>query len=99
MRLGAQELPVEHAQVAVESDSVEAVADFARLGAGVALLPRYLVAADLATGRLREIDVKGGRFVGPDVHLCFVSRQLMPQRVRALCDALIKALPAQLGGA
>lgn len=96
LRFGDHELPIENTRVAVESDSVEALADLARLGLGAALLPRYLVAPDLASGRLAEIEVKGGRFVGPDVHLCFVSRRLMPARVRALCDALGEALSARL---
>jgi DNA-binding transcriptional LysR family regulator len=96
LQLGQQEVPVAHQHVPMESDSIEAVADLARLGAGAALLPRYLVQGDLQAGRLVELPIKGGRFVGPDVHLCFVSRHLMPARVRALCDELAEVLPTRL---
>ncbi|HJV94632.1 MAG TPA: LysR family transcriptional regulator, partial [Albitalea sp.] len=34
LRLGAQDVPIAHEKVSIESDSIEAVADLARLGAG-----------------------------------------------------------------
>lgn len=76
-----------------ESDSIDAVAEMARRGAGVALLPRHLVRADLSSGRLVSLLPK---LVGPGppVHVCYAARELMPARVRALVDALVRALPA-----
>ncbi len=78
---------------AFESDSIDTIAALVRAGAGVAVLPRHLVDQDLEAGRLvrllpRLIDS------GPTVSVCYASRRLMPRRVRALIDHLVKELPA-----
>lgn len=96
--LGEHSRTIPNERVAVETDSIEAVAGFARLGYGLAVVPHYLVADDLQAGRLVEITIAGGRLEGPEAHLCYVSRELMPARVRELCDMLIEALRAQLKG-
>lgn len=95
---GRQETPIRPARVVARTDSVEAVAGFVREGVGVALAPRYLVARDLAEGRVRELTVTDGRFIGPEVHLCYTRRDRMPRRVRALCDQLIERLPRGISG-
>ncbi len=96
LRLGEQEMSLTPTRVAIETDSIEAVCDLARAGAGVALVPRYLVADDLAAGRMLEIDIEGGSFEGPEARLCYISRALQPRRVQALCEYLAGVLPAVL---
>jgi len=96
MLRAGQEIPLIPGRVAVDVDSIEAVCDLVRAGAGVALAPRYLVGDDLAAGRLIELDIAGGRFAGPEAHLCFMSRSHQPRRVRELCDHLIARLPETL---
>lgn len=83
---------VEPSHAGLESDSIDAVAAFARVGAGVAVVPRHLVAADLAAGRLVEL-LPRALGPGPELHVCYGARALMPARVRALVDALLAALP------
>ena len=80
----------------LESDSVDAVAAMVRAGAGVALVPRHVIAHDLDAGRLVEL-LPGRVGAGPQVHVCYAARALMPRRVRALVDALLRDLPAHCG--
>lgn len=81
-------------RVAIESDSIDAVAALVRAGAGVALLPRHLVEKDLEAGALVALlpHLVGG---GPAVSVCYAGRKLVPRRVRALIDHLVEALPAR----
>ncbi len=69
----------------VTSDSIEAVLDCAVDGQGIALLPHYLAAAELASRRLEPV-LPEEVSVLTDVHLCFRERRFMPRRVRALLD-------------
>lgn len=96
LRSGKHEMLVGPGVVVAETDSIEAVADFARQGVGAALLPRYLIEHDIDAGALVEIRLGKGEFRGPEAHLCFVARARMPARVQALCDFLIERLPARL---
>ncbi|HEU4408481.1 MAG TPA: LysR substrate-binding domain-containing protein [Polyangiaceae bacterium] len=82
-------------RVVARSDAIEGVADLARLGVGAAFVPRYLVEDDLATGRLVVL-ADGAPSAGPEVHLCFLHRELQPLRVQTiiahLSDDLRRAL-------
>lgn len=75
------------------SDSIDAVAAMVRLGAGIAMVPRHLVDADLRTQRLVAL-LQPRVAPGPPVHVCYSHRELVPQRVRALIDWLMQSLPA-----
>jgi LysR family transcriptional regulator, regulator for bpeEF and oprC len=68
-------------------NSIEVVADLVIAGVGVAPIPRYLVASELKTGRLKAL-FPAHRFADIPVHICFTDRGLMPGRVRLLIDAL-----------
>jgi DNA-binding transcriptional LysR family regulator len=83
----------EHA--AVESDAIDTVAALVRAGAGVGLVPRHLVAADLARGALVAL-LPSLVAEGPLVSVCHMERRLMPRRVRALIDHLVGTLPRVL---
>lgn len=56
-------------------------------GAGLALLPWFLVGPAVAAGALREV-LTGWRSPDLDVYLTYSSRRNQPQRVRALIDFL-----------
>lgn len=83
-------------RVVVRSDSIEGIADLARLGVGAAFVPRYLVEDDIARKRLVVI-AEGGAGTGPEVHLCFLDRRLLPPRVRALIAHLMDDLRGAIG--
>jgi DNA-binding transcriptional LysR family regulator len=79
----------------VTSGSIEAVADLAKAGQGIALLPRYLVATDVARGMLVPLCVDAVA-TSSDVHICFKERLFMPKRVRDFVEHLAEALAADL---
>lgn len=85
-------------RVAFESDSIDAVAELARRGAGLAVVPRHLVERDLEAGRLVAL-LEAQISAGPPVSVCHVQRAHMPRRVRTLIDFLVDVLPRSLGGA
>lgn len=64
-------------------------------GAGIAMLPTYLVADDLASGRL-ERALPATYSDRRTVFVVQPSRTYVPARVRALADALVVALPPAL---
>lgn len=89
-RDGVQEVyKITNAQV--EVDSVEGAADFARAGLGIVMLPYHLIEDDIRAGRLIEL-LTDYHCVGPDIHLCYTSRDLIPPRARALIDFLMLEL-------
>jgi len=73
---------------------VEALAAAARAGMGVARLPEFLVADDLARGTLRRILPRwSARRV--DVFAVYSERRHLPARTRALLDFLTRRLRAR----
>lgn len=79
----------------VSSGSIEAVADLARDGQGVALLPRYMTEADIADRRLEPVlpDLVS---LQTAVHICFREKRFMPRQVRALIDHLASEITETL---
>lgn len=78
--------PVEVAiQVGLQSPSVEVLQRAAREGAGIALLPRLLVAAELRDGNLVHVlpDWAGP---GYTLYAAIPNRRLLPARTRAFLD-------------
>jgi DNA-binding transcriptional LysR family regulator len=80
-----------------ESDSIDAVAALVRAGAGIAMLPRHVVEADLRERHLVAL-LPPRVAPGPAVHVCYTHRELVPRRVRALIDWLVQTLPAHCSG-
>ena len=81
-------------RVAIESDSIDAVAALVRAGAGIALVPRHVVERDIDAGTLVALlpDLVAE---GPAVSVCYAGKKLVPRRVRAVIDHLVEALPAR----
>ncbi len=57
-------------------------------GAGIAILPSYLVAADLACGQLTQL-MPEYRLAPVDVVIAYASRSYMPSKVRSFIDHLV----------
>lgn len=75
----------------LRSNDVESLAVAARCGMGIAVLPDYLVADDLARGALRRVLPRfAARRV--DVYAVYAERRHLPARVRALLDFLVTRL-------
>jgi DNA-binding transcriptional LysR family regulator len=72
-------------------DSGEAIRDAAVAGLGVAFLPDFLVAGDLAAGRLRRV-LPGLEFGDVDIVTIYPSRRLLEPRVRRFIDLLVEEL-------
>lgn len=78
---------------ALVSDDLGLLHDAVRAGAGVAALPEYLVADDLATGALKHL-LKAYRLPSFRAHAMLPSRRHVPRRVRVFLDFLAAQLAA-----
>lgn len=67
----------------------------ARAGLGAALLPEYLIKEELESGRLMTL-LAQYEIARIPARICFVDRELMPQRVRLLINHLASTIGAQL---
>lgn len=79
------------AEAAFASDSVLAVREAARAGAGIAELPRYLAAEDLAHGALVEV-LPGTMPARRRVYAVYLPARPQAARVRVVIERLIAAL-------
>ena len=70
--------------------SLYAVRDAARKGAGLALIPEFLVAPDLQTGALRRV-LDGWRGPLTDLRIIYPSRRHLSGRVRAFIETVTSA--------
>jgi DNA-binding transcriptional LysR family regulator len=77
-------------------DDLQAIADAAIAGAGLAWLPRWLLSRHLAAGEL-ELTMDSERVLAKDVHAVWPRTRYMPSKTRAAIDALAARLPALLG--
>lgn len=68
-------------------DSAKAVRDLVLAGEGIGLCPDYVVAADVAAGRLTRT-LKTFASTSLDIHAVFLSARHMPAKVRAFVDHL-----------
>lgn len=78
-------------------DDMAAIADAAVAGHGLAWLPRWLVDADVAAGRL-EIVLAAEPPYPYDVHAVWVKGETMPRRLRLAIDALVDRVPQRMDG-
>ncbi len=88
-----RELP-DHARI--RCDDLEAMADAALAGMGVAWLPRWLVAEPVAQGRLVPL-VTGQTPMTFHTHALWPQGPYLPLRVRVAIDAMVARLPAMMG--
>jgi len=79
----------------IEVSSIETVADLVKAGIGIAVVPDYLIQDALDKGEVMKL-LKGLNNLGPDVHLCYSNRALIPMRVRKLIDLLLEKITEQL---
>jgi DNA-binding transcriptional LysR family regulator len=80
---------IETDHAAITTNSIEAVADLVKAGAGVAPVPKFLIQAGLTSGVLTQL-WPDYRFAEIPVNICFTDRALMPKRVRMLIDHLVQ---------
>jgi DNA-binding transcriptional LysR family regulator len=75
-------------------DDVQAIADAAIAGAGIARLPRWLVAPYLRAGELVLLPETEGEL--EQLHAVWPNTRYLPAKTRAAIDALAKEIPAML---
>ena len=79
----------------LQFDDLQAIADAAVAGVGLAWLPCWLMAPHLLTGKL-ELIFSGERVVAPDIHAIWPQTRYLPSKTRAAVDALVQQIPAIL---
>jgi DNA-binding transcriptional LysR family regulator len=77
-------------------DDLQAIADAAVAGAGLASLPCWMMAPELQAGRL-EMVVNGDRMPGREIHAVWPRMTHLPMKVRVAVDALVREIPKRLG--
>lgn len=77
-------------------DDLEAIADAAVAGLGLALLPTWLAAGRLADGSLVQV-MPGRAGARVDIRLLWPQTPVMPLRLRAAIDLLVRGLPGKVG--
>ena len=70
------------------TNSIEAVLDLVKAGAGISALARYLAAPELQSGELVSL-LPDHRIEAIPCHLCYYHRSHIPRRVRLLIDFLV----------
>lgn len=79
----------------VSVNSIDAVVDLVKAGVGIAEVPDYLIVDEIKSGRVVEL-LSDYRGIGPEVHLCYSNRTLIPQRVQKLIECLTVSIRARL---
>jgi DNA-binding transcriptional LysR family regulator len=77
-------------------DDVQAIADAAVAGVGIARLPRWLIAPLLKSGELVLL-MEGAEVESSDIHAVWPHSRYLPSKTRAAIDALAAEVPALLG--
>jgi len=76
-------------------DDLEAIADAAVAGAGLAWLPCWLVAGHVRTGELALV-MDSERVMATEIHAVWPIAQRLPSKTRLAIDALVTQLPRML---
>jgi DNA-binding transcriptional LysR family regulator len=77
-------------------DDLQAIADAAIAGAGLAWLPCWMMSPEVKAGRL-EVVVSGDRLPGTEIHAVWRRMTHLPMKVRVAVDALVSEIPNMLG--
>lgn len=77
-------------------DDLEAMADAACAGAGLALLPCWLMARHIDAGRLALV-MDSQSVQGAEIHVVWPRSRYLPSKTRAAIDALVAGVPAMMG--
>ncbi|MEH6418713.1 LysR family transcriptional regulator [Pseudomonas sp. CGJS7] len=78
-------------------DDVQAIADAAIAGAGLAMLPCWLLSRYVRTGELQMV-MHADRVVGTRISAVWPHTHYMPLRTRAAIDLLVERIPTLAGG-
>ncbi|WZB73123.1 LysR substrate-binding domain-containing protein [Achromobacter xylosoxidans] len=76
-------------------DDLQAIADAAIAGAGLAWLPCWMLARYVGTGEL-EVLMHGDQLAAHEVHAVWPQARHLPSKTRAAIDALAARVPAML---
>jgi DNA-binding transcriptional LysR family regulator len=76
-------------------DDVQAIADVAIGGAGIARLPRWLAAPYLRAGQLALLPETEGA-AESEIHAVWPHTRYLPAKTRAAIDALVREVPAMI---
>ena len=77
-------------------DDLQAIADAAIAGAGLAWLPCWMIAPELDAGRL-ELIMNSDQVAASEIHAVWPRMTHMPLKVRVMVDALVGEIPRRLG--
>jgi len=77
-------------------DDVQAIADAALAGIGIARLPHWLIAPLVKSGSLVLL-MEGAELESSDIHAVWPHSRYLPSKTRAAIDALARELPRLLG--
>ncbi len=81
------ERQVAHVQASIFLDATLAVREAVCLGAGLSVLPDFLIADELAAGRLVQVLPKW-RLPSGGIHAVFPAARFLPAKVRAFVERL-----------
>jgi DNA-binding transcriptional LysR family regulator len=76
-------------------DDLQAIADAAVAGVGLAWLPCWLMATYVASGEL-ELVMHAARVAAAEIHAVWPQTRHLPSKTRAAIDALVREVPASL---
>ena len=96
MHTATGEQAVVKIQPRLRTDSLYAARAAVRAGLGAALASAWLVAEDLASGRLCQL-VPGWEATALSVHLVYPYARLYPARLRVFADTMRQAIPGLAG--
>lgn len=77
-------------------DDLQAIADAALAGAGLAWLPCWLISPEIRRGRL-ELIMNSDQVVATEIHAVWPRMTHLPLKVRVAVDALVTEIPKTLG--
>ncbi|MGO1068691.1 LysR family transcriptional regulator [Lysobacter sp. CA199] len=84
-------------QARLRFDDVQAIADAAIAGAGLAMLPCWLLTRYVRTGELQMV-MHADRVIGSRISAVWPHTHYLPLRTRAAIDLLVERIPALAGG-
>jgi DNA-binding transcriptional LysR family regulator len=90
------EVFVPQVKIRLGFDDLQAIADAAIAGAGLAWLPCWMMSPEVKAGRLAVV-VSGDRMPGTEIHAVWPRATHLPMKVRVAVDALVSEIPAMLG--
>ena len=77
-------------------DDLQAIADAAIAGAGLAWLPCWMMGPEIRSGRL-EMIMSGDQVLGTEIHAVWPRMRHLPLKLRVAIDALASEVPKVLG--